>query len=224
MMLITPAIASEPYSEDAPSVRISMRSTALAGSVLRSTAAETPEADDSLSTTGIAGYPNCKKGLTCTGLWSCRGDGDGGFAFQCSAPDPQEEVCNGADDDCNGQIDDGLRNSAGEYTGVRACGTCATDCFQVLAHLANDDHIRSLPHRGTQRRRKIRGIDADLDLLDHRSVVGMFVLNRIFDRHDVPWRATVDVVDQRRKRSRLARAGRAANEHQPPRKLREQLD
>ena len=49
MMLITPAIASEPYSDEAPSVRISMRSTALAGIVFRSTAAETPDADDSLT-------------------------------------------------------------------------------------------------------------------------------------------------------------------------------
>src|SRR5690606_34729510 len=49
MMLTTPAIASEPYSAEAPSVRISMRSTALAGIVLRSTAADTPEAEDSLT-------------------------------------------------------------------------------------------------------------------------------------------------------------------------------
>ncbi len=98
----------------------------------------TDQADDSLSTVGIAGYPNCTKGLTCTGLWSCRGFEDGGFGFQCSAPDPQQEVCNGADDDCNGQIDDGLRNSSGEYTSVRACGTCATDCFDVLQNLAKD--------------------------------------------------------------------------------------
>src|SRR4051812_17063885 len=49
MMLITPAIASEPYSADAPSVRISMRSTAPVGIVFRSTAAETPDAEDSLT-------------------------------------------------------------------------------------------------------------------------------------------------------------------------------
>src|SRR6478752_7663909 len=49
MMLMTPEIASEPYSDEAPSVRISMRSTALAGIVLRSTAADTPEPEDSLT-------------------------------------------------------------------------------------------------------------------------------------------------------------------------------
>src|SRR3569623_3586315 len=49
MTFTTPAMASEPYSEEAPSVRISMRSTALAGMGLRSTAADTPEADDSFT-------------------------------------------------------------------------------------------------------------------------------------------------------------------------------
>ena len=42
-------MASEPYSEEAPSVRISTRSMIEAGMVLRSTAAETPEAEDSLT-------------------------------------------------------------------------------------------------------------------------------------------------------------------------------
>ncbi len=42
-------MASEPYSEEAPSVRISIRSMMLAGMVLRSTAPETPEAEDSLT-------------------------------------------------------------------------------------------------------------------------------------------------------------------------------
>ena len=48
-MLTTPAIASEPYSEDAPSSSTSMRSTIAAGMVLRSVAEPTPEAEDSLT-------------------------------------------------------------------------------------------------------------------------------------------------------------------------------
>src|SRR5450755_4183376 len=47
-MLITPPIASEPYSAEAPSSRISIRSTMPAGIVFKSTEADTPEADDSL--------------------------------------------------------------------------------------------------------------------------------------------------------------------------------
>ncbi len=97
--------------------------------------------DDSLVTAGLPSYPECTKGLTCTGFWSCRDTGDGGFAFQCSAPDPQPEVCNGADDDCNGEVDDGLRNDAGEYISPRACGTCASDCFVVLRNLEADGGV-----------------------------------------------------------------------------------
>ena len=48
-MLTTPAMASEPYSDDAPSSSTSMRSTMASGMVLRSVAAPTPDADDSLT-------------------------------------------------------------------------------------------------------------------------------------------------------------------------------
>ncbi len=101
----------------------------------------TDQPDPDLITTGLAGYPNCRKGLTCNGLWSCQGQGDAGFAFSCSAPDPKAELCNGADDDCNGQIDDGLIDAMGTYFSPRACGTCATDCFKVLDNLAEDGGV-----------------------------------------------------------------------------------
>lgn len=98
----------------------------------------TDQTDSDLVTSGLPSYPSCRKGLTCTGAWSCRSQGDGGFGFSCSAPDPKAEVCNGADDDCNGQVDDGLLDSTGAYVSPRACGSCATDCYQVLANLARD--------------------------------------------------------------------------------------
>lgn len=101
----------------------------------------TDSTDPDLVTTGLPGYPSCRKGLTCTGLWSCGATLDGGFAFQCSAPDPQEELCNGADDDCDGQIDDGLVDGAGNYVSARACGNCATDCFAVLENLLMDGGV-----------------------------------------------------------------------------------
>jgi hypothetical protein len=49
MMLTTPAIASEPYSAEAPSSSTSIRSTIASGMVLRSVAAPTPEAEASLT-------------------------------------------------------------------------------------------------------------------------------------------------------------------------------
>ena len=41
-----------------------------------------------------------------------------------------------------------------------------------VAHLADDDHVRRLPQRGAQRRREIRRVDADLDLLDDAAAGG----------------------------------------------------
>lgn len=101
----------------------------------------TDQADPGLVTTGIPGYPNCVKGSTCTGKWFCGPTPDAGASFFCSAPDPRPERCNGVDDDCNGVIDDGLRDSTGNYFTAHACGSCATDCFEVLQHLVSDGGV-----------------------------------------------------------------------------------
>jgi hypothetical protein len=116
----------------------------------------TDQADPDLVTSGLPGFPSCRKGATCTGRWFCGAQADGGASFQCSAPDPKAELCNGADDDCNGVVDDGLVNAAGEYVSARACGSCATDCFEVLAHLRTDAGVvvpgaATCELRGTQR-------------------------------------------------------------------------
>ncbi len=55
-----------------------------------------------------------------------------------------------------------------------------------IAHLADDDDVGSLAHGGAQRRRKVRCVDADLDLFDHASTVRVLVLDRVFDGDDVP--------------------------------------
>jgi hypothetical protein len=65
--------------------------------------------------------------------------------------------------------------------------------------------------------------DADLDLLHHAGVVRVLVLDRILDRDDVARVAAVDLVDQRGQRRRLARPGRAADQHEAARQPREQL-
>jgi hypothetical protein len=98
----------------------------------------TDQPDPALVTTGLPGYPDCVKGTTCTGKWYCGPLGDGGAAFACSAPEPRLERCNGVDDDCNGVVDDGLRDAVGAYSTVHACGSCATDCFEVLQNLTSD--------------------------------------------------------------------------------------
>ena len=78
--------------------------------------------------------------------------------------------------------------------------------------------------RGAERGRKVRRVDADLDLLDDAAVVLVLVLDRILDGDDVARVAAVDLVDERRERRRLAGAGRPADEDQAARQLRQQLD
>src|SRR4029079_10872714 len=42
-------------------------------------------------------------------------------------PNPTE-MCDYTDDNCNGQVDEGFRNSAGAYFTVANCGACGFDC------------------------------------------------------------------------------------------------
>lgn len=98
----------------------------------------TDQTDPDLSTLGIPGYPDCRRGTACVGKWSCAPLPDGGAAFSCSAPLPRLEQCNGVDDNCNGVIDDGLTDAQGRYISPRACGSCASDCFTMLGHLRHD--------------------------------------------------------------------------------------
>ena len=93
-----------------------------------------------------------------------------------------------------------------------------------IAHLADDDDVGRLAQRGAQRGREVGRVDADLHLLDQALTVHVLVLDRILDGDDVPRLAAVDLLDQRRQRRRLARAGRAADEHEAARQARELLD
>src|SRR5258706_487683 len=81
--------------------------------------------DPSLDVSGLAGYPGCTKGDAgvCTGAWECSGGG-----WLCTAPDPQPEVCNGRDDDCNGRVDEPFVDSSQRYVGVHDCAQCGFDC------------------------------------------------------------------------------------------------
>jgi MYXO-CTERM domain-containing protein len=65
----------------------------------------------------------CRRG----GLLACRADGSGTF---CDAPTvmPQTEVCNGLDDNCNGQIDEGTLPGVGDKCG-NGLGTCQSGTF-----------------------------------------------------------------------------------------------
>jgi MYXO-CTERM domain-containing protein len=65
-----------------------------------------------------------------SGILACKPDGSGTF---CDAPTvtPQPEVCNGIDDNCNGQIDEGTLPGVGEKCG-NGLGTCSSGTFVCM--------------------------------------------------------------------------------------------
>ena len=69
--------------------------------------------------------------------------------------------------------------------------------------------------RRAQRAGERRGVEADLALVDHRAPILVHELDRILDGDDVRRVGAVDVVDHRRQRRRLARAGDAGDEDEP---------
>ena len=91
-----------------------------------------------------------------------------------------------------------------------------------VAHLADEDHVRVLAERGAERLGEASvASDADLALVDDAALVPVQELDRVLDREDVLGAGAVDLVDQRRERRRLARAGRAGHEHEAARLLGE---
>jgi hypothetical protein len=56
--------------------------------------------------------------------WGC-------FSTSCS---PSTEVCDGIDNNCDGQVDEGFKNQVtGKYDQNTACGNCYTDCTTIYA-------------------------------------------------------------------------------------------
>ena len=60
-------------------------------------------------------------GVTCQGRRRCEGSQFG----PCELP---EEICDGLDNNCNGDVDEGFRTPDGRYTDRDHCGSCFRDC------------------------------------------------------------------------------------------------
>ena len=86
-----------------------------------------------------------------------------------------------------------------------------------VTHLTDEDDVRVLAHRGTQRRREVLRVLTHLALRDDRLLVLVENLDRVLDRDDVHLTVRVDEVDHRCERRRLARTRRAGDEHEAAR-------
>jgi len=67
---------------------------------------------------------------TCTGANLCFGSA----GWICSASQPAVEACNYADDDCDGETDEGFRDEAGNYGLAEHCGACNHSCAGAVLH------------------------------------------------------------------------------------------
>src|SRR4029079_1613283 len=82
-----------------------------------------------------------------------------------------------------------------------------------VSHLADEAHVGVLTERGLQAESEALRIGAQLALVDDALLVLVQELDRVLDREDVFVPGVVDQVEHRGERRRLARAGRARDEH-----------
>jgi hypothetical protein len=83
-----------------------------------------------------------------------------------------------------------------------------------IPDLADQDHVRRLPQRIFQRVVPGMRIDAHFAMRDETLERRVNVFDRVLDRDDVSGGRPVAVIDHRRERRRLARAGGADDEHE----------
>ncbi len=91
-------------------------------------------------------YPACEKGAggSCEGTWACQ-DVGGTFDWVCTATDPQDEICDGFDNNCDGTVDETFVDEQGRYIRVENCGKCGVDCRDVISNAATDENGEVLP-------------------------------------------------------------------------------
>ncbi|GMU60333.1 MAG: hypothetical protein AMXMBFR34_20960 [Myxococcaceae bacterium] len=72
--------------------------------------------------------------MTCRGFETCA-QGPGGPDWSaCDVNSFNPEICDGKDNNCNGQLDEGFRNQAtGRYDTAQHCGFCNNDCTKYFS-------------------------------------------------------------------------------------------
>ena len=90
------------------------------------------------------------------------------------------------------------------------------DRLQV-AHFADEDDVGVHAQGPADALREVGHVDADLALVDRALLVLVVVLDRVFDRDDVPVVVVVEEVDHAGQAGRLARAGRPGDQQQAAR-------
>ncbi|MEO1229980.1 MAG: MopE-related protein [Myxococcota bacterium] len=96
---------------------------------------------------GALDFPNCALGeaANCVGTWTCTVAASGGGPDWACVPSARlVELCNGEDDDCDGEIDEDFRDGD-DLLDVAHCGACQRDCRTLVPGLAVDDGGQVLP-------------------------------------------------------------------------------
>ena len=83
-----------------------------------------------------------------------------------------------------------------------------------VSHLADEDDVRVHTEGPADGLGEIGDVDPDLALIHERLLMLVVILDRVFDRDDVPVHVVVDPVDHARQARRLARPRRAGDEDQ----------
>jgi len=125
------------------------------------------QVDETFTTLGQA----CSVGVT-VGVGACTRQGNyvcnsGGSATVCSATAgaPVAETCDGIDNNCNSQVDEGWKNqSTGVYDQANACGSCANNCTvsYALPNAAGVCNLTGSPHCAMQCNANAYDLDTQL--------------------------------------------------------------
>ncbi|MFA5625378.1 MAG: MopE-related protein, partial [Bradymonadales bacterium] len=75
---------------------------------------------------------------TCKGVTLCKGE----QGLLCEGVEAKAEICNGLDDNCDEQIDEGFVDAEGLYIQKEHCGACGQNCDTIIKHATHTSCIK----------------------------------------------------------------------------------